>query len=233
MKKQNAQNRSRRRPKKRSARLWLSFLLLLLIGLGALVVHFCLPSGFQRLPNRYRGSIIPFHSSRDRDGDGLDDQTDILQGCLTYLATNPKYESRYYNGGYPNDGYGVCTDVIAFALRAAGYDLRDLVDQDIQKAPKAYGLKQSDRNIDYRRVRNLKVYLARHAIPKSLDLRKTAEWQGGDIVLFKTHIGMVSDRRNERGAPYLLHHGSPLQQGYEQDILEKRDDLIGHYRLSE
>ena len=61
----------------------------------------------------YRGRISQFHSSVDRDDDGVDDQLDILNGALAYVSTHPKYKSRYYETGYPDDGYGVCTDVVA------------------------------------------------------------------------------------------------------------------------
>ena len=71
--------------------------------------------------------IETYRSQVDRDGDGVDDQTDILQSVRTYLATRPKYKSRYYATGYPDDGYGVCTDVVAFGLLGAGYDLMELL----------------------------------------------------------------------------------------------------------
>jgi hypothetical protein len=29
------------------------------------------------------------------------------------MDTNPVYKSKYYNTGYSNDKYGVCTDVVA------------------------------------------------------------------------------------------------------------------------
>ena len=45
----------------------------------------------------------------DADGDGVDDQTDVLDNALAYVDTRPKYKSRYYQTGYPDDGYGVCT----------------------------------------------------------------------------------------------------------------------------
>ncbi|PNH19138.1 hypothetical protein B6K86_08020 [Lachnospiraceae bacterium] len=61
----------------------------------------------------------------------------------------------------------------------------------------------------------------------------TTEWQGGDIVIFQNHIGIISDRRNKNGVPYVIHHNGVWQTRYEQDILESRDDLIGHYRVSE
>ena len=34
------------------------------------------------------------------------------------------------------------------------------------------------------------------------------------------------------GVPYVIHHDSPWQLAYEQDILEKRNDIVGHYRIS-
>ena len=50
--------------------------------------------------------IADFHSSVDKDGDGVDDQTDILQGARAYIDTKPVYKSKYYSTGYPDDQYG-------------------------------------------------------------------------------------------------------------------------------
>jgi len=55
---------------------------------------------------------------------------------------------------------------------------------------------------------------------------------GGDIVIFTDHIGIVSNKRNERGIPYLIHHANPFQQSYEDNALEYYDDIVGHYRVS-
>ena len=187
----------------------------------------------ERLPNKYSQVIPQVHSMTDKDGDGIDDQADILQSALDYIAAKPKYKSKYYQTGYPDDGYGVCTDLVAFALKDAGYDLMALVDEDIKENPQDYDIDQPDKNIDFRRVKNLKVYFEHAAVSLTTDLSKIEEWQGGDIVIFQDHIGIVSDRRNENGVPYVIHHNSPWQKKYEQDILEKRDDLVGHYRISQ
>ena len=168
-----------------------------------------------RPQDQYVGQIPAFYSTVDADGDGVDDQTDVLDNALAYVDTRPKYKSRYYQTGYPDDGYGVCTDVVAFALKNAGYD------------------RQPDANIDFRRVRNLKVFFAHHAAALTTDASRTEEWQGGDLVIFENHIGIVSDRRNKNGVPYIIHHNDPWQAAYEQDILEKRTDIVGHYRISE
>ena len=186
-----------------------------------------------RPQDQYVGQIPDFYSTVDADGDGVDDQTDVLDNALAYVDTRPKYKSRYYQTGYPDDGYGVCTDVVAFALKNAGYDLQALVDADIREHPQWYDIRQPDANIDFRRVRNLKVFFAHHAVVLTTDVSRTEEWQGGDLVIFEKHIGIVSDRRNRDGVPYVIHHNSPWQSAYEQDILEKRTDLVGHYRISE
>ncbi len=177
--------------------------------------------------------IADFHSAVDKDGDGIDDQSDILMGAREYIATQPRYKSKYYDTGYPDDGYGVCTDVVANALRSAGYDLMQLVYEDVTENPEGYAIDQPDKNIDFRRVRNLKVYLKHTAVSLTTDIQQIDQWQGGDIVVFDTHIGIVSDKRNDRGVPYVIHHNDPFQASYEQDILESRDDITGHYRISE
>lgn len=176
-------------------------------------------------------SIETFRSDYDQDSDGIDDQTDILENAINYVAARPKYKSQYYADGYPNDGYGVCTDVVAFALKDAGYDLKQLVYTDMQSNPDLYDVKIIDANIDFRRVENLKIYLDRHALSLTTDILDIAEWQGGDIVVFAHHIGIVSDKRNQHGVPFIIHHAYPHQLRYVEDILEYRQDIVGHYRI--
>ena len=176
-------------------------------------------------------NIETYKSSVDLDNDGIDDQTDILNNVRTYIATKPKYKSKYYNTGYPNDNYGVCTDVVVFGLKAAGYDLQELVDQDIRENRSRYNIKTVDKNIDFRRVRNLKIYFDNYAISLSTSLDDISDWQGGDIVIFPSHIGIVSDKRNKDGIPFLIHHANPYQRYYEEDVL-KMYKIEGHYRIS-
>ena len=176
-------------------------------------------------------------SKTDYDNDGIDDYTDILQGAKIEAKNKPTYKSAYYSGGYPPANEGVCTDVIWRALKNAGYTLKDMVDKDIKentdKYPRVAG--KPDTNIDFRRVPNLKVYFERNHIVLTTDLRKIEEWQPGDIVIFgSTHIGIISDKRNKKGIPYLIHNGGqPIR---EEDFLEtydKYEPISGHYRLKE
>lgn len=182
--------------------------------------------------NEYFG-IETYKSSVDKDGDGVDDQTDILNSVREYIKTEPKYKSKYYNGGYPDDEYGVCTDVVAFGLKGAGYDLMELVDEDIKNNPDNYDSDAGDKNIDFRRVRNLKVYFKNNAISLTTDLGKIEEWQGGDIVIFDSHVGVISDKRNKKGVPFIIHNANPVQSSYEEDLLlYGYYKIVGHYRIS-
>lgn len=176
--------------------------------------------------------IESYISNVDVDNDSVDDQTDILDNVRKYIATKPKYKSGYYSGGYPNDGYGVCTDVVVNGLLGAGYDLRELVNEHILNNKELYDIDKADKNIDFRRVKNLIVYFDNTAIKLTTDINKIEEWQGGDIVVFEKHIGIVSDKRNRKGIPFLIHHANPYQVHYEEDVLVDRDDIIGHYRIS-
>ncbi len=172
------------------------------------------------------------YSSIDKDGDGIDDQTDILESAKTYVSRKPIYKSKYYGTGYSNDKYGVCTDVVAVALLNSGYDIMELVNQDILQNQDEYNIEIVDKNIDFRRVKNLDTYFKHTAISLTTDITDIAAWQGGDIVVFEKHIGIVSDRRNKKGIPFVIHHANPLQISYEEDILEFHNDIVGHYRIS-
>lgn len=179
--------------------------------------------------------ITEQQSRNDVDGDGVDDRTDLLLSARNYIETKkPKYKSKYYVGGYPNDKYGVCTDVVAFASLETGYDLKELVSEDISKRPTVYNIKHPDSNIDFRRVSNLIPYYKKHAISLTTDIRDISAWQGGDIVVFYEHIGIISNRRNARGITYVIHHSGSPQVWYEEDILEARykdKDVLYHFRL--
>lgn len=176
--------------------------------------------------------IDTYISGIDKDSDGIDDQTDILNSVRKYIDSNPKYKSKYYAGGYPDDEYGVCTDVVAYGMLGAGYDLMELVNSHIENNKDMYDIEKIDKNIDFRRVQNLKIYFKETAIILTNDVNEIEEWQGGDIVIFEKHIGIVSDKRNKNGVPFLIHHANPYQLYYEEDVLENRTDIVGHYRIS-
>ena len=179
--------------------------------------------------------IETVYSLKDFNNNGIDDYTDILLGARKDAENHPTYKSAYYEGGYPPDNEGVCTDVIWRALKNAGYSLKDMIDEDIKNNvelyPRVNG--QPDSNIDFRRVPNLKVYFDRNAICLTTDISQIEQWQPGDIVTFGTnHIGIISDKRNKKGNPYLIHNANQSQR--EEDTLEMWnffEPVSGHYRI--
>ena len=192
------------------------------------IVYYHEDFGFTRLRSAY-----------DRDGDGTDDLADMLQGAKDYVATRPVYDTGYFAGGWPPAGRGVCTDVVAYALKAAGYDLQAMVDADVKKRPDAYPAGAGDKNIDYRRTRNLYPFFEQYFEKLTLDPYDYEAWQPGDIVLFAHpehwlspgHVAIVSDRRAADGLPYLIHHTDNDRYSYEQDYLTTPKRIIlGHYR---
>lgn len=203
--------------------------LLLLAALLALTVWLCVDH-FRIHSAQDFGFEDPV-SPTDCDGDGVDDWHDIMLGAREYIATKPVYASAYYDGGYPNDGKGVCTDVIWQAFRAAGYTLKDLVDADIAAAPEAYfsGGEKADPNIDFRRVRNLLVFFRRHAEELPTSFENPADWAPGDIVIFDGHIAICSDKRSASGIPYIIHHGNIIRGAVEADEIRLMP-VVAHFR---
>lgn len=202
-----------------------------------LTILICL--NFFRKPKVYYASdfnIETILSTNDYDEDGIDDFTDIMLGAREDAINKPKYKSVYYAGGYPPENEGVCSDVIWRAFKNAGYNLKDMIDLDIKNHPSDYpGLDGvADSNIDFRRVRNLKVFFDKYATSLTLELSEIEEWQPGDIVIFGsnyTHIGIISDKRNKDGIPYLIHNVG--QYNREEDALikwDKKSGIVGHYR---
>ena len=184
--------------------------------------------GFIRLKSKY-----------DYNNNGIDDYTDILNGAKKEAKANPKYISKYYDGGYPPDGEGVCTDVIWRSLKEAGYLLKDMMARDIRdeykKGNDTYNIEIIDDNIDFRRVSNQEVFFKRYAESLTTDIYEVGEFQPGDIVTFddSDHIAMISDKMNKNGVPYLIQNGDEEQEEKEEDRLEITEmEVTGHYRFT-
>lgn len=174
--------------------------------------------------------IDTIKSSIDYNNNGIDDYTDILNGAKKDAENKPTYRSHYHRGGYPPDNIGVCTDVIWRAFKHAGYSLKDMIDNDIKNNQVEYDIPVIDRNIDFRRVVNLRIFFDKYAQTLTNDIHKIEEWMPGDIVIFNDnkHIGIVSDYRNKDGIAYIIHNGG--QPVREEDYLT-RAKVTKHYRF--
>lgn len=128
------------------------------------------------------------------------------------------YDGRYLKLNYPNgdvpDNIGVCTDVIIRAYRNLNIDLQKDVHEDMQanfkSYPKLWGLKNTDKNIDHRRVPNLQALFKRKGVvlPVSTDGSK---YKAGELVTWMLpgnlpHIGIVTDKKSSDGKRPLIVH---------------------------
>ncbi|WP_243390329.1 DUF1287 domain-containing protein [Bifidobacterium margollesii] len=185
-------------------------------------------------------TVANIRSSSDYNHNGIDDYTDLVRGARAEAKVHPIYDDGYYQGGYPPEGRGACTDLVEHAFRAAGFDLKAMVDADIVAHHEHYpGLTRPDPNIDFRRSGVLDGFFGAYAVRLTNDVRpgdaaNLAQWQHGDIVIFDhtKHIAVVSDRRDAQGVPYLIHNNR--QRGdMEEDYLIRthRRTITSHYRF--
>jgi hypothetical protein len=179
-------------------------------------------------------------SSQDQNRNGIPDSLDIVRGAREEVMRETVYDASYYQG-YPPEGRGACTDVVWRAWAAAGYNLKKMVDDDIRQSPAAYGETgdHPDPNIDFRRVSNLQVYLARHAqeLTTSInpnDVDNLTDWQPGDIVIFGgrlEHIGVISDRRGRDGVPLMIHNSGPTAREDQYYLTNWPTPITHHFRF--
>ena len=150
---------------------------------------------------------------------------------------DPSYVRLAYPGGDVPRDRGVCSDVVVRAFRGAGIDLQRLVHEDMaahfRDYPALWGLRGPDRNIDHRRVPNLRRYLERRgfALPVTT---QSVDYRPGDIVSWVlpnglAHVGVVSDRRAVLANGRLLVVHNIGQGAREEDVLFAWRQN-GHYR---
>jgi hypothetical protein len=213
----------------------------LAVGFGPrLMRHLSLPGYLPPVPLGQKCQVPLRISLHDENRNGIPDALDLVAGARQEVTRHTLYSSFYYQGGYPPEGWGSCTDLVWRAFRQAGYSLKDMVDQDIKDAPEAYGAtgKHPDSNIDFRRATNLDVFFRRHALSLTTRLlpgnvSNLVEWQPGDIVIFGNggHIGIISGRRRPDGVPLLIHNTGPWATEGDY-LLRYPSPITGHYRFN-
>lgn len=167
----------------------------------------------------------------------------FVEEARAQIGVVTEYDTSYFsNGDVPGDR-GTCADVIWRALLPINYDIRAKLEEDLKFHPTAYpATPQQDPNINFRRVKMLRVFLDKYAkkltteiIPNNIE--NLTEWQGGDIVTFDElttshleHIAIISDNRTSAGVPLLVHN---YGKGTQEDdfLLTWPAKINGHYRL--
>ncbi|MCP5534334.1 MAG: DUF1287 domain-containing protein [Akkermansiaceae bacterium] len=167
---------------------------------------------------------------------------DIVKAARKQVGVTVCYDPAYAALAYPDGDVprdrGVCTDVLIRALReGADADLQKLVHEDMKANfrayPKNWGLTRTDRNIDHRRVPNLRTYLKRRGFAVRLtDPPDYSKFRPGDIVTCTVagnlpHVMIVSDRKAADGTPLVIHN---IGAGAREENVLKTYPLTGHYR---
>ncbi|KPB06349.1 DUF1287 domain-containing protein [Bacillus sp. CHD6a] len=178
-------------------------------------------------------------SDSDQNSNGIPDQLDIVYTARKEVEQRTPYKSVYYDGGYPPDTEGVCTDVVWRGLLGAAINLKELMDQDIAENTGLYPRvgDSPDPNIDFRRVPNQAVFFERYAESLTTEVKKgdrqnLGQWQPGDIVVFLggdfDHVGIVSNKRTKDGIPYIIHNTYPFAS--EIKLTSFKSPITGHFR---
>lgn len=179
--------------------------------------------------------VLPLHAGPSGDK--------IVAAARKQIGVTLSYDPAYSVLAYPNGDVpkekGVCTDVIIRALRdGLSKDLQLLVHEDMRANfslyPKNWGLRKPDRNIDHRRVPNLRKYFERKGYAIKLKSPIAfSEFQPGDLVTCTVppnlpHIMIVSDKPSGNGRPMVIHNiGGGAR---EEDVLASFP-ITGHYRM--
>ncbi len=163
----------------------------------------------------------------------------LANKAVELTETEVNYDPTYFIMKYPNGDVpankGVCTDVIIRAYRKMNIDLQKEVHEDMQtnfeKYPKIWGLKQTDKNIDHRRVPNLMTFFSRFGNTKKTT-SNPEDYLVGDIVCWNlggaiTHIGIVVNKKSDDGKRNLIVHNIGAGKVIEDCLFNFK--IIGHY----
>jgi uncharacterized protein YijF (DUF1287 family) len=200
---------------------------------GGAAANLAAGTGLALLPSRSSAQITTVEPWADKLVKAAESQIGVT---VTYDAA---YRKIVYPGGDVPREIGVCTDVVVRAYRdGLGIDLQRLVHEDMKKSfsayPKLWGLASTDRNIDHRRVPNLRTYFQRRGAAVAVSA-SAADYRPGDIISQilpdgRPHIGIVSNRLNDAGTTPLVIHN--IGRGtLAEDILFALE-ITGHYRYS-
>ena len=169
-------------------------------------------------------------------------ETKFIEVAISLEDSSVRYDGSYRKIGYPLGDVpadvGVCSDVIIRAYRGIDIDLQQLVHEDMKKNfsvyPKIWGLSRTDRNIDHRRVLNLRAFFKRHG--KSLSISDNPnDYKPGNLVTWNLksngslpHIGIVTNMYSNNKKRPIIMHNMGRGQVLEDMLFDYK--ITGHYR---
>ncbi|WP_420332927.1 DUF1287 domain-containing protein [Roseibium sp.] len=166
----------------------------------------------------------------------------LISAAEDQIGVTVIYDPAYVGLTFPNGDLprerGVCTDVVIRAYRDAfGFDLQEEVNADMKRDfnayPKNWGLKRPDRNIDHRRVPNLRAFFERKATSLSVS-DDPSVYLPGDLVSQMLpgnlpHIAIVTHYRSQDGKRPLVIHNIGAGTRLEDRLFDF--PITGHYRF--
>jgi len=160
-----------------------------------------------------------------------------LERTNSFVIYNPAYFALDYPNGDVPKQFGVCTDVVIRSYRALGIDLQKLVHEDMSEnfdqypAKRIWGQNRTDKNIDHRRVPNLRVFFERFGESLSVS-QKSSDYLPGDLVAWsvsgRPHIGIVTDQLDSKSQNPLIVHNIGRGPKLEDMLFDYK--ITGHYR---
>ena len=163
----------------------------------------------------------------------------VAQAALDQVGVTTNYDPAYRRLEFPNGDVpistGVCADVVVRALRETGLDLQQALNIDMHAHFAAYpanwGLSRPDRNIDHRRVPNLRRWFQRKGWALAIS-DAASDYAPGDIVSWalpngRPHIGVVSNSQTASGRPLVVHN---IAYGARDEDVLFVWKITGHYR---
>ncbi|MFC4992010.1 DUF1287 domain-containing protein [Rubritalea tangerina] len=167
---------------------------------------------------------------------------DRLAGAALQRTQVPSsYDGAYYTISYPMgdvpEGKGVGADVLVRSYRGVGIDLQQLVHEDMRENfrlyPQLWGQKETDTNIDHRRIPNLQRFFVRNGLEIPVS-RIPSDYHVGDLVAWRlpngdTHIGIVVPGPGSRYEERWVVHNQGEGTQWDNALLDH--EIVGHYRF--
>ena len=167
---------------------------------------------------------------------------DLIAAAKERTSHDVKYDGSYFSISYPGGdvpkNIGVCTDVVIRSYRKIGVDLQKKIHEDmltnfsLYPSKRIWSLTKPDKNIDHRRVPNLRVFFKRFG--KTLEVSSDPnDYSPGDLVTWMLpgnlpHIGIVIDEMSDdKNRPLIVHN---IGEGPKINDMLFDYPITGHYR---
>lgn len=173
------------------------------------------------------------------DSGGTGDR--IAAAALILSKSEVTFDPTYYKIAYPGgdvaSGKGAAADVLIRSFRSVGIDLQEEIHVDMSENfrvyPQLWNALGPDRNIDHRRIANLRRFFERKGAALEPS-RNPADYQPGDVVVWsmadaESHVGIVVPCPLDRGRdPWVVHHPNGSTVKWEDVLFDYK--IEAHFR---